>query len=182
MQADWWPWWVSTGLALVVAGVALVLLSRSRTSRMRTVMFAVIAAALAAAFAAPFVMGADERLTRQEYARKADANCEAFDRFAATLGPANTLPETERYMNRLLPEFRESLEKQRDLVPPKSEERAAEQWMNAMAALGHDFEDIRDAAGQGDQSGVVAANGRSAGHVDASTRLSKQLGMRVCFS
>ena len=182
MRADWWPWWVSTGVALVVAGVALLLLVRSRTSRVRIVMCVVIAAALAAAIAAPFVMGADDRLTRQEYATKADANCEAFNRFAATLGPANTLPETERYMNRLLPEFRKALEKQGVLVPPKSHERAAGQWMNAMEALGHDFEDIRDAAQHGDQSGVAAANGRSAGHIDASTRLSKQLGMRVCFS
>jgi hypothetical protein len=182
MRADWWPWWVSTGVALVVVGVALLLLVRSRTSRMRIVMCVVLAAALVAAVAAPFVMGPDDRLTKEEYARKADANCEAFNRFAATLGPANTLPETERYMNRLLPEFRKAVENQGDLVPPESEQRAAGQWMDAMEALGHDFEDIRDAAQQGDQSGVVAANGRSAGHIDASTRLSKQLGLRVCFS
>ena len=150
---------------------------------MRLAMGAVVVAGLAAAVAAPFVMeAAEDRLTKEEYATKADANCEAFNRFAATLGPANTLPETERYMNRLLPEFWRSVEKQGELVPPESEQRAAGQWMNAMEDLGHDFEDIRDAAQRGDPSGVAAANRRSARHVNDSTRLSKQLGMRVCFS
>jgi hypothetical protein len=182
MNADWWPWWVSTLGALVLAAVALVLFSRSRDRRVRIGAAALAVVALGAAFAAPFVMDSEDRLTKEEYARQADANCAALNRFAATLGPANTLPETERYMDRFMPEFRKALEKQDELVPPKAEERRAEKWMTAMEALGHELDAIRDGAKRGDQSAVASANQRSARHVNESTRLSKQLGMRVCFS
>lgn len=186
-----WPWWVMTLIAAGIGLVALWAFVRTRRTTIRAVAALVLLEAVAAGVAAPFVMdNADASmgpamssgpLSRTEYARRADANCQRFGQFAATLGNPKTTAGIERQMDRLLPTFWRSYVDQQDLRAPADQQEPAKRWMHAMAAFGGDNEALRAAAARADKKGMARANASAAAHVADASRLSKDLGMRVCF-
>ncbi len=174
-----------------VALVAVWALIRTRWLPTRAVSAVILLEAMAIAVAAPFVMDSDSEstagvmsstgLSSSEYARKADANCRMFGEFAATLGNPKTHAGIERRVDRLMPEFWQSYVAQQALVPPPEQNAKAQQWMHAMAEFGRDQELIRAAAALRDAKGLERANARANADAAESARLSKELGMRVCF-
>jgi hypothetical protein len=120
-------------------------------------------------------------LNRADFAKRADANCRKFGEFAATLGNPKTPAGIERQMDRMLPEFWRSYVQQQDLEPPAGQEESSQEWMHAMAAFGRDYEALRAAASRRDQGAMRRANAKANDDATESARLSKELGMRICF-
>jgi hypothetical protein len=186
-----WPWWVTTLIAAGVALVAAWAFVRTRRTTVRAVAAVILLEAVGIGVVAPFVMedaddsgGGPTAMSSgdvTEFAEQADANCRRFGEFAATLGNPKTPAGIERQMDRFLPEFWRAYVAQQDLQPPAKEQEAASQWMHAMAAFGQDHESLRAAASRRDTKAMERANERAETHAMESARLSKQLGMRVCF-
>lgn len=196
-----WPWWVSTLIAggvAVVGGAVAVLVRRVDVRAVAAVLavegvaFAVIApfvmqenaSGRSAMHASPSAMQATS-LTRAEFARRADANCEAVNRFNSTFKTwpkATELAATARVLDRWIPFVNKILGDQARLRPPANEQSIATAWMHSMTAIGHANETVRDSAKAGDIRGVRAGYKASDAAVARSTTLSKQLGLKVCFS
>ena len=192
-----WPWWVTSLVAAGVVAAALIAFAVSRRPAVRGIAALLIVQAVAIAIVAPFVMeddeggsGAsatamstddDERLSRGEFARSADANCRELGQFAAALGNPTTPAGIARKMDRMMPEFWRRVAAQARLAPPADQEALTGRWMNVMAAVGSDFEAIRNAAKRKDMAALEAANRRSVAHSNQAGRLSSQLDMAVCF-
>ena len=187
-----WPWWVTTLIAAGVALLAAMAFARSRRTTIRAVTALVLLEAIAIAVIAPFVMeDADnsnggpamsaDSLSSTDFAQRADANCSELNSFIATLGNPTTPAGIERQMDRLLPEFWRKILAQAELEPPSDQQATAGQWMNAMGAFGRDYEALRAAASGRDTSAMERANASAGAHAKESARLSKELGLRVCF-
>ena len=134
--------------------------------------------------ASPSAMNAAS-LTRAEFARRADANCAAWGRFADTLGdwpPATALPATARFLDRLVPVDGDIVRDQGQLRPPVAEQAIAAAWMNSMTASHHALATILYSAKVGSRAGVRAGYRAMAAADAKSTATSKQLGLKVCFS
>jgi hypothetical protein len=177
---------------LVVSSHAAFAFLRARRATIRAVAALLLLEAIAIGVIAPFVMDSDMvqgvtgmtagyGLSRAEYARRADANCQRFAQFAATLGNPKTPAGVARQIDRMLPTFWRSYVDQQDLPPPTDQREPAQQWMHAMAAFGGDNEALRAAAARADKGGMARANASAADHAAEAFRLSKELGMRVCF-
>jgi hypothetical protein len=190
-----WPWWVTSVIAVVVVLLAAWAGMRSRREAVRGIAALLVVQGIAIAIAAPFVMedretngssaamGADRgsRLSSQEFARSADANCTKLGEFSAKLGNPTTPAGIARQMDRLAPELWKAFAAQARLLPPEGRETTAQQWMTAMAAFGSDLEAVRNAAKRNDPAGMNAANERLANDSAAAGRHSRRLGMHVCF-
>jgi hypothetical protein len=187
-----WPWWVTTLIAAGVALLAAMAFVRSPRTTIRTVAALVLLEAIAIAVIAPFVMeDADEAsggsamssgsLSSTDFAQRADANCGELYSFIATLGNPKTPAEIEHQMDRLLPELWRRILAQGQLEPPPDQQTTAGQWMNAMGAFGRDYEALRAAASRRDANAMERANASAGAHAKESARLSKELGLRVCF-
>jgi hypothetical protein len=186
-----WPWWVVTLIAAGVALLAAFAFLRTRRATIRAVAALFLLEAIAIAVIAPFVMDSNETsvgpamssgsLSDTDYAQRADANCQKFSQFAATLGNPKTPAGIERQMDRMLPTFWRSYVDQQDLPPPADQQETAKRWMHAMAAFGGDYEALRAAAARADKQAMARANASAGTHATDASRLSKELGMRVCF-
>lgn len=195
-----WPWWVTSLIALSVTAVCAGVFATSRAVAIRAVVATLAVQGVVLAIVAPFVMkddspsspamhatkpGMASSLTRVEFARRADANCEAMNRFNSTFTTwpkATELVATARVLDRWIPVFNKTLGDQARLRPPAGERSIATAWMNSMAAIGHANETARDSAKAGDAGGVRAGYKASDAAAARSTTLSKQLGLKVCFS
>ena len=187
-----WPWWVTTLIAAGVGLLAAMALVRSRRTTIRAGATLVLVEAIAIAVIAPFVMeDVDEAsggaamssgsLNSTDFAQRADANCRELYSFIATLGNPKTPAGIEDQLDRLLPEFWRRILAQGQLEPPPDQQTTAGQWMNAMGAFGRDYEALRAAASRRDANAMERANASAGAHAKESARLSKELGMRVCF-
>lgn len=187
-----WPWWVTTLIAAGVALLAALAFARTRRTSIRAVAALVLIEAVAIAVIAPVVMeDADDTnngpamssatLSSTEFAQTADANCRELYAFIATLGNPKTPAGIERQMDRLLPEFWQKILAQGKLQAPPEQQATAGQWMNAMGAFGRDYEALRAAASRRDTKAMERANASAGAHAEESARLSKELGLRVCF-
>jgi hypothetical protein len=186
-----WPWWVTTIIAGSVAVTAGIAFFMARHPLARGVLATLAVQGVVVAAIAPAIMddGDDSRsamqpsgqLTRAEFARRADANCARVSKFAATLGNPTTLPGTAAMLDQLTPALWNAWMQQGLLRPPIDERPVARQWMNAMRSYVSSLEAVREAARLGDKKGLTGANARVNRHAHEGTRLSSQLGMKVCF-
>jgi hypothetical protein len=120
------------------------------------------------------------RLTREEYARRADAICTHYQHLTTALG----VPGTTRQLAvvagrtlRLLDMARSKLER---LRPPTREERLAKEWIDSIIVLRRDVVKLRDRALANDLLGVRRVVRPAMRHNRMSDRLATRLGMRVC--
>lgn len=187
-----WPWWVTTLIAAGVALLAAWAFARTRRTTIRAVAAIVLLEAIAIAVIAPFVMEDSDdanggpamsagSFSRTEFAQRADANCAELNTFIGTLGNPKTPAGIERQMDRLLPEFWQAIVTQGELQAPPDQQATAGQWMQSMTAFGRDYEALRAAASRRDTRAMQRANASAGAHANESARLSKELGMRVCF-
>jgi hypothetical protein len=187
-----WSWWVTTLIAACVALLAALAFVRTRRATIRAVAALVLLEAIAIVIVAPFVMKSNKSTSGTsamssgssggaDFAQRADANCNALSSYAATLGNPKTPAGIERQMDRLLPEMWRAYVRQQDLPPPSDQQGTARDWMHAMAAFIEDYESLRAAASRRDAKGMQRANANANAHAETSSRLSKELGMRVCF-
>ena len=193
-----WPWWVTTTIAACVAAAALVFVLR-HAPVLRAVSAVLGVQAVAIAVIAPFVMDdgasgasamrqssdAGAMLSRAEFARRADGNCAAVNTRVARLGawpaPAD-LRATAAFLDDVIPIVESGVRDQGTLRAPPGEKRTAAAWMHSMAAVGKGLDTARESAKAGDHAGVRAGYRASDAASARSAALSKQLGLKICFS
>ena len=88
--------------------------------------------------------GGDHRLSKEEYAKRADAICARFNRQQPSLPSAQnvTARQVARLADRTLPLLDRSIADLRRLAPPKEEQQLADRWLAALRRLLHEGEGV----------------------------------------
>jgi hypothetical protein len=120
------------------------------------------------------------RLTRDQYASKADAVCQKYKQKSDALSSPTTLPGLASVADQLLPLLHDARGELRALRPPAGEEATANAWLDAFDVIIADVQRIRDNAKAGDRAGLRAAATSAQRHDRRANTLARQLGMTVC--
>jgi hypothetical protein len=121
-----------------------------------------------------------ERLTREQYAAKADAICSKYTQKANALAKPATLSDLANVSDQVIPLLHDARGELRDLRPPQQEEATANAWLDEFDVIVDDVEKIRDAAKKNDAAAVQAAATPALQHDRRANDLATQLGMTVC--
>jgi len=124
--------------------------------------------------------GQGPRLTKAEFASKADAICEKYNKQAESLDSPNSLTELADVADNTIPILRNAIKEWRKLNPPQSEADTVDDWINSVDDLVGDLEEIRDQADKGSMQGVQKVVPQADQHNRRTNELATQLGMTVC--
>jgi hypothetical protein len=124
--------------------------------------------------------GGDDRLSRDEYASKADTICAKYQRRTEGARSARTTDALARAADRTLAAFEDATRELEKLNPPESEEELVRRWFAQLDVLKQDVERIRDRARAGDLQGVRELAPLGLEHNRRANQLAARLGMRVC--
>ena len=124
--------------------------------------------------------GGGKRLTRDEYATKADAICGKYTQQTKALANPKSLSDLAVVADKTLPILDHAISDLRKLKPPANEQSTVDQWLAQVANLKGDLKEIRDKAKTNDVQGVQAVVPQATRHNRASNQLATQLGMKVC--
>ena len=120
------------------------------------------------------------RLSRQEYASRADAICRHYNEETKKL-PTPTDPKGfVRLADQTLPLLDDATAKLRKLKPPEDEQALSNRWLASLAQLRSDVVDLRASANGNDLLGVARLVPKARRHLAHSNLLATQLGMHVC--
>jgi hypothetical protein len=140
-----------------------------------------IAIALALVFLLPGCGGGSgARLTKAEYASKADAICGKYNQQIRTFGNPKNLSDLAKVADKTLPVLDQTIKEISKLEPPAREKALSDQWLSQVRNLRADLQEIRDAAKAGNIQGVQAVVPKATDHNSKSNALADQLGMSVC--
>ena len=120
------------------------------------------------------------RLTKEQFASKADAICAKYNDKVSSLGNPQTLTELADVADNTIPVLRDAIRDFRRLNPPEAQENTVDAWLEAVDELENDLEEIRDEADKGSLKGVQAVVPNADQHNKRSNELAAQLGMTVC--
>jgi hypothetical protein len=120
------------------------------------------------------------RLTRDQYASKADAICTKYKAKTDALSRPSTLSELADVSDQVLPLLHDARGELRALRPPSDEEATANAWLDEFDVIVDDVKKIRDKAKAGDTAGVQAVATPALRHDRHANELASQLGMTVC--
>jgi uncharacterized coiled-coil DUF342 family protein len=123
--------------------------------------------------------GGGERLTREEYAKKADSICGKFNQQTKDLKVSN-MSELVAAVDKTTPVLDKALRQLRALKPPENEQATADRWLAQIEKLKSDLKDIRDKASANDLAGVQTSATRAQQDNSKGNQLATQLGMTVC--
>lgn len=126
--------------------------------------------------------GGSTRLTKEEYASKADAICGKYNRQVRDLSNPQNLSELEKVADQTLSILANAITDLKKLNPPASEQAKADQWLSQVENLKEDLTDIRDGAKDQDMQAVQAVLPKAEEHNRRSNALATELGMTVCNS
>jgi Rad3-related DNA helicase len=124
--------------------------------------------------------GGGPRLTKQEWASKADAICGKYNQQVKALDNPSNLQELASVAERTIPILGNAIDDIRKLRPPESEQDTVDQWLDEVEKLQDDLEEIRDKAKDDDMAGVQAVVPQAQQHNTRSNELATELGMTVC--
>jgi hypothetical protein len=135
---------------------------------------------LVAAIASGCGSSGEKRLTKEEFAQRADAVCRRTSRLTQPAATPTTMPGLARLAERSLPPLDSALRELRALRPPEAEEPTVRAWLRQLQRLRAEAVQIRDRARANDAKGVQTA-ALAAGSVnDRFHSLAARLGMKVC--
>jgi hypothetical protein len=121
-----------------------------------------------------------QRLTREQYAAKADAICRKYKEKTDALARPATLSDLAHVSDQVLPLLHHARGELRSLQPPQKEKANANAWIDQFDVIIDDVQKIRDAAKKNDSAAVQAAAGPALKHDQHANELATQLGMTVC--
>jgi hypothetical protein len=124
--------------------------------------------------------GGSSRLTRDQYAAKADAICAKYNQQTRALANPSSLSELANVADQTIPILDHALGDLRKLKPPSDEQATADQWLAQVENLGGDLKEIRDKAKANDMRGVQHVVPKATQHNTKGNQLATQLGMKVC--
>src|SRR5919198_2311130 len=90
--------------------------------------------------------GGEKRLSKEEYARRADAVCRRYNAATRSLGLPQSMPGLAKVADRSLPHLDRAIRDLRALRPPEDEESTARSWLRQLSLLRGDVVRIRDRA------------------------------------
>ena len=125
---------------------------------------------------------AGQRLTKEQYAAKADAICGKYNRKISTLANPQNLPELAKVADQTLVVLDDAISELKRLRAPAAEQAKADQWLSQVDNLKEDLTEIRDAAKAKDMRAVRAVVPKAEEHNRRSNALATELGMTVCNS
>jgi hypothetical protein len=124
--------------------------------------------------------GSSERLTRDEYAKQADAICSKYNDQTKALANPTSLSELAKVADRTLPILDHAISDLHKLRPPSDEQSTSDAWLAQIENLKGDLQEIRDKAKSNDMQGVQAVVPKASQHNAKGNQLATQLGMTVC--
>ena len=142
---------------------------------MRRVAFAVVVVGLVAGCG-----GGSGRLSKDEYAKRADAICTKYNAKLKALARPTGISELPAYVDRALPLARKGDDELSALKPPKDEEQTAKEWLDQNDSVVGSMERLRDAAKKGDRAGIQTALNEATSANRTANGLARQLGLKVC--
>jgi hypothetical protein len=122
----------------------------------------------------------ENRLSKEEYAQRADAVCRRYNEATSGLGSPQSMPALANVAARSLPHLDRAIRDLRALKPPEDEETTARTWVRQLALLRGDVVRIRDRAQANDANGVRAVVPAATRRNQRFAELATQLGMTVC--
>ena len=124
--------------------------------------------------------GGAKRLSKEEYASKADAICGKYNQQTKALQNPSNLSELGKVADKTLPILDNAIKDLSKLKPPENEQATVDQWLGQVKSLKGDLTEIRDKANTNDLQAVQAVVPRAEQHNARSNQLATQLGMTVC--
>ena len=122
-----------------------------------------------------------DRLTRAEFAAKADAICKKYNAKTKEIGNnSKSLSDVAKAFDQALPVLENALSELKALKPPKSEQHDVDKWLAQSQVLKHNLEEMRDKAKAKDLKGVQEAFARASANDQLGNQLAAKLGMKVC--
>lgn len=126
--------------------------------------------------------GDGARLTKEEYASKADAICGQYNQQVSELSNPQNLTELEKVADQTLSILTKAIKDLKKLTPPAGEQAKADQWLSQVENLEDDLTEIRDGARDNDMQAVQAVVPKAEEHNRRGNALATELGMTVCNS
>src|SRR5919206_2485001 len=139
-----------------------------------------LASAVVLAVVAAGCGGGSGRLSKAEYAKRADAICTKYNAKIRALGRPTSIPGLPAYVDEALPLARKGDDELRALEPPKDEEQTAKEWLDQNDSVVGSMERLRNAAKKGDRTGVQTALNEATSANQTANRLARRLGLSVC--
>jgi hypothetical protein len=125
--------------------------------------------------------GGGDRLSRSDYAAKADAICKKYNEKTKQIGnQSKSLADVAKAFDQALPLLANVISEIRTLKPPKNEQHTVDEWLAQSEVLKHDLQEMRDKAKAKDLKGVQEAFARASANDKQGNRLAAKLGMKVC--
>ena len=141
---------------------------------------AVLALAVVVVVAGGCGSGGEKRLSKDEYAKRADAVCSRTNRLTEPSGDVSSMPALARFADRTLKPLDRALRDLRRLRPPEDEQATVDTWLRQLAQLRADAVRIRDRARANDARGVSTVALAATKRNERFKALASRLGMRVC--
>ena len=124
--------------------------------------------------------GGSKRLTRNQYAAKADAICAKYKQQLKVPEGVSSMSELVASVDKGLPVLAKVLDEMRKLRPPVDEQATVDGWLAQIQNVEGDLKAIRDEAKSNDRQGVLNVLSKGTRHNAKSRQLATQLGMTVC--
>ena len=124
--------------------------------------------------------GGSSRLSKAEYAKRADAICTKYNAKLKALARPTNISALPDYVDKALPLARKGDDELRALKPPKDEEQTAKEWLDQSDSVVGSMERLRDAAKKGDRAGIQTALNEASSANRTANGLARRLGLRVC--
>src|SRR5919205_1869855 len=124
--------------------------------------------------------GGSGRLSKAEYAKRADAICTKYNTKLKALARPTSIGALPDYVDKALPLARKGDHELRALKPPKDEEQTAKEWLDQNDSVVGSMERLRDAAKKGNRAGIQAALGEATSANRTANGLARRLGLDVC--
>lgn len=122
------------------------------------------------------------RLSKGEYASRADAVCKIYTEQTNKLARPQTLKGLGELAAKSLPLLDKAVSDLQRLESPQSEQALTTRWLDQLKLLRDDITKIRDGAKANDGAAVQAVVPAARQHNDRFNALATQLGMKVCNS
>ena len=143
--------------------------------RLATATAAVAVLALAAC-------GGDERLTRAEYVRQADAICAKYERRLEALGEPRALRDVPAFIERGVPLAKRELAELEELRPPEGDDPEVERLLAQVEETIAELERLGEAAAARDRAAAEAAAVRVEEAGAEAAKLARSYGLDECGS
>ena len=137
--------------------------------------FAVVLAAVVAGCG-----GGSGRLSKAEYAKRADEICTKYNAKLKALARPTSISALPDYVDKALPLARKGDDELSALKPPKDEGRTAKEWLDQNDSVVGSMERLREAAKKGDRAGIQTALNEATAANRTANGLARRLGLDVC--